>query len=197
MNSTKQHRSKKDFFHLMSLDIYLNTLSEKEYKKIEHKLVPSKQRGTPLLSWGSYIQHYMATIEACKKEQDRKKIEALFLYHRWKENPAHLLNYNYQGLVLTDQHSTIQWVNKGFLNMTGYPANFALGKTPRFLQGENTSQAVRDRIRASVKAARPFKERVMNYRKTGEEYECELNVFPLFTREGELSHFLALENEIQ
>jgi hypothetical protein len=63
------------------------------------------------------------------------------------------------------------------------------------LQGENTSEAVKLRINEKIEQNKPFKEVVVNYRKNGEMYNCEIQIFPL-TGNNNSIHFLALEREV-
>ena len=116
--------------------------------------------------------------------------------YRWKVNLASVLEQPYEALVLTDQYQVIQWVNEGFTSMTGYPASAVIHQRPARFQGESTSNDTRARIRAKLKATEPFQEVIVNYRRNGESYLCQLNVFPMKDSSGALQHFLALEKEV-
>lgn len=88
----------------------------------------------------------------------------------------------------------ILWVNNGFTEMTGYPKSEAINRNPDFLQGEKTSKAVILKIRNKIQQTKPFKTEIINYRKDGSVYNCEIRLFPLI---GESSlHFLALERAV-
>lgn len=118
--------------------------------------------------------------------------------HRDYETPLR----NGSTLVVTDTEGVIIWASSRFLTMTGYTPAEALGQTPAFLQGPDTDTAtvrrLSDRlVRASLTGRiRPIRERILNYRKGGEKYWCELEIDPLWTTGGELTHFLAIEKEI-
>lgn len=99
-------------------------------------------------------------------------------------------------IVVTDEKENIEWVSEGFFHMTGYPANEVLGKNPKFLQGQETSLDEVTRIRQSVIKSSPFTSVILNYRKNGEPYNCEIKVYPLFNRNQELVNFLAVEKEV-
>lgn len=78
--------------------------------------------------------------------------------------------------------------------MTGYPKSQAINRNPIFLQGEKTSEAVKLRIRNRIQQTKPFKAEIINYRKNGSIYNCEIRIFPLI---GDNSlHFLALERAV-
>ena len=192
----KKYPVKKSVMELMCVDAYLKAISKVKYDQIKHSIVPIKQRPSPLISWEYFMQGYSQIVENIKMSNDLEALKSLSLEHKWLEDPAEFLTQSYESIVLTDSDLVIEWVNPGFFEMTGYSTKYALGKTPRFLQGENTSPAARKRIRRHIKSNKPFKESIINYRKNGEEYTCELTVYPLLSNSGEPCHFLALEKEI-
>ena len=49
--------------------------------------------------------------------------------------------------------------------MTGYTKKEVLGKTPRFLQGPKTDPKTTSKIAFNLKKDKPFKAKVLNYRK--------------------------------
>ena len=181
---------------LMSSDVYLNAVSKEKYDKIKYNIELTKQTPSPLLSWEYFMLSYSQTIEKIKISKDIEALKSLSLMHKWQDDLSELLTSDYHSLVLTDTNFVINWVNPNFSKMTGYSTDYAIGKTPHFLQGENTSETTRKRIRKHIKSNKPFKESIINYRKNKEEYKCELTVYPLQTKSGETSHFLALEKEI-
>ncbi|MFD2573243.1 PAS domain-containing protein [Spirosoma soli] len=100
-------------------------------------------------------------------------------------------------LVLTDLSKTILWTSRNFLAMTGYTHNEAIGKTPQILQGPGTDLATIMRVRESLRAADPVKADLLNYRKNGEPYICRVAIDPLYDSQGALTHFLAVESEVE
>lgn len=193
----EKYTSKENLSSMMSLDIYLNSLSQDEYQKVVSQIHPQKKAVSPLMSWEYFMMSYSSTIEHIKRSKDVSALESLRVSHQWQEDPAGLLTSKIEGLVLTNSNLVIEWVNPGFTDMTGYSSGEAIGKTPRFLQGENTSEKTRKRIREHIKMKRSFKESIINYRKNREEYMCEIHVFPLKSNTGKVSHFLALEKEVR
>lgn len=108
-----------------------------------------------------------------------------------------LTDHVYEALILTNFTQEIQWVNKRFTKMTGYSTKFAKGKNPNFLQGKNTSPQALNNIRGYLKKGIHFKETIDNYRKNGEIYHCNIEVYPLKDANKIITHFLALEHEIR
>lgn len=116
----------------------------------------------------------------------------------WQNLPAILepLHNPAIAIVVTDEQEIIEWVNEGFFHMTGYPSAEVLGKNPKFLQGQETSLHDVRQIRQSVNQYTPFTSVILNYRKNGEPYNCEIKVYPIFNGNRKLVNFLAIEKEV-
>lgn len=106
------------------------------------------------------------------------------------------------GVIVTDgelsgQGPRMLYVNQAFERMTGYSAKEVLGRTPRMLQGEKTSLAGRKALAQALRRAVPHKTSLVNYRKNGESYICEINVFPVCDTYGRLVNAIAIEREVK
>jgi PAS domain S-box-containing protein len=99
-------------------------------------------------------------------------------------------------IVLTDAKVKILWVNDGFQDMTGYTPEEAIGQSPKFLQGRDTDPITRKEIREKIESRNIFKGKVLNYRKNGEPYLCQVSIEPIFNDKNELVNFIAFEREI-
>ncbi|MFO0997923.1 MAG: diguanylate cyclase [Alphaproteobacteria bacterium] len=92
--------------------------------------------------------------------------------------------------------SEIVFVNPAFTRITGYTAEEVLGRSPRMLQGPNTSEeAVREVARA-LNERRPVRVEILNYAKDGRECWLDLNIVPLVEDGGEVTHFAAIERDV-
>ncbi|MCH2235426.1 MAG: PAS domain-containing protein [Crocinitomicaceae bacterium] len=188
----------KNPLQLMCADVYLNNIPQKDQRQFVYIAKPIGGNSHPLLAWGAYASHYVQTIENLRVTNDISALSTFANKFDWQNDLNELLfNDIYDGLVLTDMNLVIKWVNKGFSEMTGYSAKYAVGKTPRFLQGKSTSEKTRASIREKIASNKPFREVVSNYRKNSEEYECEIFACPLRSKSGEYTHYLALEKEVK
>jgi PAS domain S-box-containing protein len=118
--------------------------------------------------------------------------------HEWKDVPdvTPYLLFDKYAVVITDLQGIVVWVSKGFETMTGYAKAETLNRSPKFLQGEETSWVTSQNIAQKLKNYEKTTATVINYRKSGEKYNCELQIFPMFTTNNRPSHFLALEKEV-
>ena len=154
-----------------------------------------KKHLSPFQSLDFYLENYHALCKKLKLGNDLAGLKAV-LNREVEPSVVEILEIsNYESLVVTDTKRKIVWVNNGFLEMTGYGKNFAVGKNPTFLQGENTSEVVRTEVRQLLKEQRRFSASLVNYRKNGEEYHCHIEVIPLFDSSKTVTHFLAMERE--
>jgi PAS domain S-box-containing protein len=90
----------------------------------------------------------------------------------------------------------IQYVNEAFTRHSGYRAEEAVGRSPRFLQGPLTDRAALDRIRTSLEAWRPSREELVNYRKDGTPFWIELIITPLLGDDGFCTHWVAVQRDV-
>ena len=110
---------------------------------------------------------------------------------------SHIADQTDNAVIITDNHGKIEWVNEAFHKITGYKTEEALGNIPgKLLQGKNTDPSTVKRISNHLKKREGFHEQIINYSKTGEEYWIEIRCNPLYTDEGELDGFMALEMDI-
>jgi PAS domain S-box-containing protein len=99
-------------------------------------------------------------------------------------------------VVLTNAEKNILWVNGFFTKMTGYTMDEAVGKKPSFLQGPRTEESQRVYIRQKLTEMLPFKAHITNYRKNGEEYLCEINIYPIFDSSKKINYFISFEYDL-
>jgi PAS domain S-box-containing protein len=90
----------------------------------------------------------------------------------------------------------ITYVNKAFSDISGYTAEEAIGKSPRFLQGEFTKRETLDALRKALSQGKPFKDELLNYRKDGTPYWLEISIVPVKDSDGRITHYAGIERDI-
>jgi PAS domain S-box-containing protein len=98
-------------------------------------------------------------------------------------------------IIVTDTHQHITWTSRGFVRMTGYTYCEAFHQKPTFLQGPRTLQTTRAKIRETLEAGEVFEGSIINYRKSGALYSCQVTIIPILNSESKLTNFIALEEE--
>ena len=97
---------------------------------------------------------------------------------------------------ISESGPKIVYVNKAFTALTGYTKAEVLGKTPRILQGPNTSAETTYKIRTALAQKSPVKAEILNYSKAGKEYWLDMNIVPLKNEFGEVFYFAAIERDV-
>lgn len=95
-----------------------------------------------------------------------------------------------------DPHPRTVFVSDGYIRMTGYSREEAIGRSPRLTQGPGTDRAALDRIRAALQRWQPVREEVLNYRKDGTPFWVELNIQPVADAKGWFTHWVAVQRDV-
>ncbi|MCV2884657.1 diguanylate cyclase [Aestuariibacter sp. AA17] len=90
----------------------------------------------------------------------------------------------------------IVYVNKAFEALTGYQFDEVVGKNPRILQGENIDRAPRNKIRQALSSFQPVRTTLQNVAKDGTPYWLDVSIIPLKNRQGDVTHFAAIERDV-
>ncbi|WP_343342790.1 PAS domain-containing protein [Sphingomicrobium sp. XHP0239] len=101
-------------------------------------------------------------------------------------------------ICITDpnlEDNPIVYVNDNFVRVTGYSSHMAIGRNCRFLQGEDTNEADRDRLRTAITEGREVSVDIRNYRADGSPFVNRLLISPLHDDDGDLSFFLGIQLE--
>lgn len=88
------------------------------------------------------------------------------------------------------------YVNRAFEELTGYKAKEAVGRSCRFLQGNDREQEELDVLRRALKKGESCIVRLRNYRKNGKLFHNELHMSPVHNDRGELTHFVGIQIDV-
>lgn len=107
------------------------------------------------------------------------------------------LNAAANAIVITDRAGFIQWVNPAFSELTGYTAAEALGKNPRELvkSGQHDQAFYKD-LWDTILSGQVWRGEIINRRKDGTLYTEEQVITPLRDVHDEISHFIAVKQNI-
>jgi PAS domain S-box-containing protein len=100
-------------------------------------------------------------------------------------------------IIITDCEGVIEWANRAFTSLTGYPFAEVIGRNPRELvkSGEQ-SQAFYKGLWDTILAGKVWRGQIINHRKDGSLYTEEMTITPLRNERGEGIRFIAIKQDI-
>ncbi|MDR5673494.1 PAS domain S-box protein [Halalkaliarchaeum sp. AArc-GB] len=99
-------------------------------------------------------------------------------------------------VFFTDTDGTIEYVNPAFEELTGYDAAEAIGRNPRILKSGQLPEEYYERMWGAILAGEVWREEVPNHRADGELYYANQTIAPIRNGTGEITEFVAIQNEI-
>nr|AML78824.1 putative LOV domain-containing protein [Xanthium strumarium] len=104
-----------------------------------------------------------------------------------------------QSFVLTDPHKTdipIVYASDTFLELTGYARHEVLGRSCRFLSGQETDVSTELQITNSIEAGKACTVCILNYRKDGSPFWNSLHISPVRNASGKTAYFVEVQTNV-
>ena len=99
-------------------------------------------------------------------------------------------------IVITDRDGLIVWVNRAFTDLTGFTEDEAVGRTPTILKSGEQEPAVYRDLWATIRAGHVWRGRLVNRRKDGSVYTEDETITPVTRANGEITHFIAVKQDV-
>ena len=99
-------------------------------------------------------------------------------------------------IVIADISGTIEYVNPHFTQLTGYSLQEALGQNPRILKSGHTSREEYEQLWQTIKGGGIWHGEFLNHKKNSEEYWENATISPIRDEGGQITHFLAVKEDI-
>ncbi len=99
-------------------------------------------------------------------------------------------------VVITDTDGSIEYVNPKFTQVTGYSSDEVLGMNPRILKSGEVSPEVYREMWEMITAGREWRGEFHNRKKNGELFWEFASISPIFDERGQITHFVAVKEEI-
>ena len=99
-------------------------------------------------------------------------------------------------VVITDKNGIIEYVNRRFMEVTGYSAEEAIGQNPRILKSGSTPAALYEEMWRTLLAGRIWQGELENRRKDGSLYWEKTIIQSIPDDQGNVSCFMAINQDI-
>ncbi len=103
------------------------------------------------------------------------------------------------GVVIVDARHPEQpvvYCNRAFERITGYDSSEVIGHNCRLLQSGDTDQPGLQEIRQAIREQRACRVTLRNVRKNNEPFWNELSISPVFDDDGQLTHFVGVQDDV-
>jgi PAS domain S-box-containing protein len=99
-------------------------------------------------------------------------------------------------IMITDTDGTIEYVNKKFVEVTGYSPEEVIGNNPRILKSGNKSKEEYSRLWECILTNGEWKGEFYNKKKDGSFYWESATISSITNAAGKITHFLSIQQDI-
>ncbi len=169
-------------------------------RKIRHLVVTQHEQLLGLVTrhdlvktlQGSYVNFLHETIQVQRKELFKLgQQRSLFQLHDAALAAAD------NAIIIADREAVIQWANPAFSRLTGYTLEETVGNHIRDLvkSGEQVATFYKA-LWSTILEGRVWHGEIVNKRKDGTLYHEEMTITPVRTESDEITHFIAVKQDI-
>ncbi|MFC2137174.1 PAS domain S-box protein [Bacteroidota bacterium] len=123
-----------------------------------------------------------------KTEIKNSKNEIRKLYNAVEHSP--------EAIIITNKKGIIEYVNPKFSETTGYKKEEVLGKTPDFLTTERQDKQFYRKLWRTLLSGKEWRGEFENIRKNGDIFWQNTSISKVLNEEGEITHFVAINEDI-
>ncbi|MBI5892687.1 MAG: EAL domain-containing protein [Deltaproteobacteria bacterium] len=107
-----------------------------------------------------------------------------------------IIENSINNIFITDIKGDIEYVNPMFEQITGWSKEEAVGKNPRILSSGETTRAEYEELWATITSGKTWRGSIKNKRKDNRPYWGNAVISPIKNEKGEITHFLAVQEDI-
>lgn len=158
-------------------------------KKIEDELTQYRENLEIIVA--ERTKELSITNQQLQQEiNERKQAEAQILLQ------STALESAVNGILITDSAGEILWANFSFEEMTGYSLDEMIGNDPSFFRNNQGDATQYRNLWTNIQQGKPWHGEMKNIRKEGGEYVVEMTITPVINIEGEITHHIAICQDI-
>ncbi len=166
---------------------------EEIFETSRHRMITVEVASRPILQDGRVV----ASVTAFHDITERKRTETAL--RRSEEEGRKLLKAVEQSpisVVITDARGTIEYVNEKFFHQSGYTREEALGQNPRIMKSNLVPKEVYRDLWKTIASGLEWRGELQNRHKNGSLYSESVTISPVRSDSGEITHFIALKEDI-
>ena len=131
---------------------------------------------------------YLIALVDDLTERRQTEEQLLKLSHAVEQSPL--------SIIITDRDGIIEFVNPRFTQVSGYLAEEVIGKQPGMLGSDRSTDDVYKKMWAGVSSGSVWEGELLNRNKNGSLFWERVTVSPVRNRQGDVTHYLAINEDI-
>jgi PAS domain S-box-containing protein len=99
-------------------------------------------------------------------------------------------------VLITDARGRIEWINDGFVRLTGFSLDEIKGSSPvALLQCPGAEKAQLNKLERALREGQRLRDEFVGFSKSGRKYWCSLDLEPIRDEKGQLIQFFAIQRD--
>lgn len=159
---------------------------ESHFRRADGHTIPVELRSSPITLEGTVLGLVITFSDISVRK--RREMELRKLSMAVEHSPA--------AVMITDVNGHIEYVNRQFLQGSGFMSSEVLGRTPALMSSGMTPRDTYDALWMNIKAGRNWQGELLNRKKSGELIWESVSISPINDCHGNVSNFVAIKEEI-
>ncbi|MFQ5746600.1 MAG: EAL domain-containing protein [Gemmatimonadota bacterium] len=99
-------------------------------------------------------------------------------------------------VIITNAEGLIEYVNPRFVEVTGYALEEVVGRNPRLLKTDHTTEEQYRELWETITSGREWRGEFLNRKKNGELFWEDASISPITDADGRITHFIAVKEDV-
>jgi len=99
-------------------------------------------------------------------------------------------------VIITNAGGDIEYVNAKFCDITGYSKEEAIGENPRILKSGHQDKTFYEELWNTILSGKTWSGEFLDKKKDGELYWESARISPMVNKDGDITHFVAVQEDI-
>ncbi len=141
---------------------------------------------------GKPIRMIGAIQDVTKQKEEEQRLRLLETVITQTKDAVMITDIN----TSTSTIPNIIFVNSAFTDMTGYPAEEVIGKSPEMFFGKKSDILEFDKLKTAIQEYKECFIETISYKKSDEEFWVNFSMIPVTDKEGEHSHWISIQRDV-